>query len=400
MGTISRGFFGRRTVADVKLPPGQYLTTDFPVLSAGPTPHIPLEKWEFTIDDGTNVLRQWNWKSFRELPTENITVDLHCVTRWSKLGTHWEGVSLDTILGEIETDAEYAMVRSYGDYTTNLPLADLRNKQAWIAFRFDDEDLAPEHGGPARLLVPHLYLWKSAKWVRASDSCTRISPGSGKASGTTSMETRGARSVTRVTNDVACGNSGCSSRRNADSKDDHASGSGLAYPCRRPARRRCRLTAPDGYSAVRSYSIASAPNAEGRVELTVERLPDGEVSPYLTEELAVGDRVELRGPIGGWFVWRSRQTEPIQLIAGGWGIVPLMAMIRSRASAGSTVPFRLLYSVREPEAVFYRDELQAISSRGRFCNAHVRIYKGHSEGLAETALLDPRICYRRDDLVF
>jgi ferredoxin-NADP reductase len=125
-----------------------------------------------------------------------------------------------------------------------------------------------------------------------------------------------------------------------------------------------RLTAPDGYSAVRSYSIASAPNAEGRVELTVERLPDGEVSPYLTQELAVGDRVELRGPIGGWFVWRSWQTEPIQLIAGGSGIVPLMAMIRSRASAGSTEPFRLLYSVREPAAVFYRDELQVISRRG------------------------------------
>jgi DMSO/TMAO reductase YedYZ molybdopterin-dependent catalytic subunit len=166
MGIISRGFSGRRTVADAKLPPGQYLTTDFPVLSAGPTPHISLEKWEFTIDDGTELLRRWNWKSFRELPTENITVDLHCVTRWTKLGTHWEGVSLDTILGEIETDAEYAMVRSYGDYTTNLPLADLRNKQAWITFRFDGEDLAPEHGGPARLLVPHLYLWKSAKWVR------------------------------------------------------------------------------------------------------------------------------------------------------------------------------------------------------------------------------------------
>jgi len=122
-----------------------------------------------------------------------------------------------------------------------------------------------------------------------------------------------------------------------------------------------RLTAADGYSAVRSYSMASAPNMEGRVELTVERLPDGEVSPYLTQELAVGDRLELRGPLGGWFVWRSRQTEPIQLIAGGSGIVPLMAMIRARASAESTAPFRLLYSVREPEAIFYRDELQALS---------------------------------------
>ena len=122
-----------------------------------------------------------------------------------------------------------------------------------------------------------------------------------------------------------------------------------------------RLTASDGYSAVRSYSIASAPNAERRVEITVERLPDGEVSPYLTQELAVSDRLELRGPIGGWFVWRAQQTEPIQLVAGGSGIVPLMAMIRSRALAGSTAPFRLLYSVREPEAVFYREELQALS---------------------------------------
>ena len=124
-----------------------------------------------------------------------------------------------------------------------------------------------------------------------------------------------------------------------------------------------RLTAPDGYSAVRSYSIASAPNPERRVELTVERLPDGEVSPYLTQEVAVSDRLELRGPIGGWFVWRTQQGEPIQLIAGGSGIVPLMAMVRARGAAGSTAPFRLLYSVREPGAVFYLDELQAFSDQ-------------------------------------
>src|ERR1700741_4572037 len=124
-----------------------------------------------------------------------------------------------------------------------------------------------------------------------------------------------------------------------------------------------RLTAADGYSAVRSYSIASAPNPERRIELTIERLPNGEVSPYLTQELAVGDRLELRGPIGGWFVWRTQQREPIQLIAGGSGIVPLMAMIRSRASAASTAPFRLLYSVREPGAILYRDELLALSDR-------------------------------------
>jgi ferredoxin-NADP reductase len=124
-----------------------------------------------------------------------------------------------------------------------------------------------------------------------------------------------------------------------------------------------RLTAADGYSAVRSYSIASAPSAAGRVELTVERLPDGEVSPYLTRELAISDGLELRGPIGGWFVWRPQQTEPIQLIAGGSGIVPLMAMIRSRGAARSTAQFRLMYSVRQPEAVWYRDELHALSNR-------------------------------------
>jgi ferredoxin-NADP reductase len=121
-----------------------------------------------------------------------------------------------------------------------------------------------------------------------------------------------------------------------------------------------RLTAFDGYSAVRSYSIASAPNSDTHIEFTVERLRDGEVSPYLTQELTVGDRLELRGPIGGWFVWRTQQTEPIQLVAGGSGIVPLMAMIRSRLSTGIAAPFRLLYSVREPEAVLYRDELEAL----------------------------------------
>ena len=173
MAIFSRGFVGRRSAADVKLPPGQYLTSDFPVLSAGPTPHVALDQWEFKVD----VLRRWDWKSFRELPTENIRVDLHCVTRWSKLGTFWEGVSLDVLLAGVKTDSAYAMMRSYGDYTTNLPLKDLMNKQAWIAFKFDGADLAPEHGGPARLLVPHLYLWKSAKWVRGMTLMPRDRPG-------------------------------------------------------------------------------------------------------------------------------------------------------------------------------------------------------------------------------
>jgi DMSO/TMAO reductase YedYZ molybdopterin-dependent catalytic subunit len=174
---ISPGFSGRRVPTDSTLPPGQYLTAGFPVLSAGPTPHVPLEKWELTIEEGTDVLRRWDWTSFRSLPTETPTLDLHCVTRWSKLGTRWEGVSLDTLLTGVKTDAPFALVYSYGDYSTNLPLQDLLNKQAWIVFRFEGEDLEPEHGGPARLLVPHLYLWKSAKWVRRIRLMSRDVPG-------------------------------------------------------------------------------------------------------------------------------------------------------------------------------------------------------------------------------
>lgn len=163
---VSPGFFGRRRTQRPDLPPGQYLTDDFPVLSAGPTPRVPLQDWEFTITTEVGQAHRWDWAAFRALPTQRVTVDLHCVTRWSMLGTEWEGASLDSLLAEVETAADYAMAHSYGGYTTNLPLADLLDGQAWIAFRFDGEDLTPEHGGPARLLVPHLYLWKSAKWVR------------------------------------------------------------------------------------------------------------------------------------------------------------------------------------------------------------------------------------------
>ena len=173
----SRGFVGRRGGANGTLPPGQYLTRHFPVLSASPTPLVSLDRWELTIDDGTDVLRRWNWKSFRELPSEHITVDIHCVTRWSKLGTAWEGVSLDTLLEDLVDDASFVLARSYGGYTTNVPLEDLIDGRAWIAFRFDGEDLEPEHGGPARLLVPHLYFWKSAKWVNGITLLNHDEPG-------------------------------------------------------------------------------------------------------------------------------------------------------------------------------------------------------------------------------
>ena len=168
-GIVSPGFFGRRHEAGPTLPPGQYLVRDFPVLSAGPTPRITPDTWEFRIIAETGEQRTWDWAAFRALPAVDVTVDLHCVTKWSKLSTAWRGVSIDVLLEGIETTAEYALVLSYGGYTTNLPLRDLLDGKAWLAFAYDGSDLTPEHGGPVRLLVPHLYLWKSAKWVREID---------------------------------------------------------------------------------------------------------------------------------------------------------------------------------------------------------------------------------------
>jgi len=163
---ISRGFTGRRRDADADLPPGQYLTGDFPVLSAGPTPRVGTDVWEFTITTETGQVHRWDWAALLALPAEEITKDIHCVTRWSKLQTTWKGVSLDTLLADVETGADFALATSYGGYTTNLPMDDLLDGQAWIAYEYDGGPLDPEHGGPARLLVPHLYFWKSAKWVR------------------------------------------------------------------------------------------------------------------------------------------------------------------------------------------------------------------------------------------
>ena len=179
MTRITRGFHGRRRpdVDPARVPPGQYVTQDFPVLSAGPTPHGSLESWSFTIRGQVDQPHTWTWDEFQALPHETVTRDIHCVTKWSKLDTVWTGVSLDTLLGGVETSAEYVTAFSDGGYTTNLPLEDLTGGRAWIASSYDDEPLHPEHGGPARLLVPHLYFWKSAKWVRGLELQLEDEPG-------------------------------------------------------------------------------------------------------------------------------------------------------------------------------------------------------------------------------
>lgn len=177
MTLVNKGFRRRSNEAPRELPPGQHLTADFPVLQAGPTPSIDLEDWRFTVRNELGAQHGWTWAQLQELPSEHITVDIHCVTSWSKLDTQWEGVSLDTLFESIDTVADFALVGSYGGYTTNIPVADLTGGKAWIVYGYDGEPLAPIHGGPARLLVPHLYFWKSAKWVRSIELHDSDTPG-------------------------------------------------------------------------------------------------------------------------------------------------------------------------------------------------------------------------------
>jgi DMSO/TMAO reductase YedYZ molybdopterin-dependent catalytic subunit len=151
------------------VPPGQHLVSDFPVLSAGPTPRVDLDSWTLALQEGGSLLGKWSWAEFQALPQTTVVVDIHCVTTWSKLDTEWRGVTIDTLLtaaGLAEPPAPFLMAHCDGGYTTNVPVEDLLGGKGMVATHYDGEPLAPDHGGPARLLVPHLYFWKSAKWVR------------------------------------------------------------------------------------------------------------------------------------------------------------------------------------------------------------------------------------------
>jgi DMSO/TMAO reductase YedYZ molybdopterin-dependent catalytic subunit len=178
---VTRGFFGRRLPPEIaeRIPPGQYLEKDFPVLSAGPTQYIPLEQWRFTLKVGPRPIKKWTWEEFNALPQISMTRDIHCVTKWTKLDTPWEGVLIDDIMADagLEPPTNYTLATSFGGYSTNVPFEDLTDGKSMIALRYEGEEIEPEHGGPARLLVPHLYFWKSAKWINALQFTDRDEPG-------------------------------------------------------------------------------------------------------------------------------------------------------------------------------------------------------------------------------
>jgi DMSO/TMAO reductase YedYZ molybdopterin-dependent catalytic subunit len=175
----TRGFTGRPRAPAGRLPPGQTLTEDFPVLSAGPTPQVSLAEWRFTLKVGPKPVRSWTWEEFNALPQTDLVRDIHCVTHWSKLNTIWQGVMVDDILAAagLQAPTGYTLAHSFDDYTTNVPTEDLVGGKAMVALRYEGLPLAPEHGGPARLLVPHLYFWKSAKWVNGLQFTAKDEPG-------------------------------------------------------------------------------------------------------------------------------------------------------------------------------------------------------------------------------
>ncbi len=177
MAIVTRGFGGRRQREAEALPPGQYLTEDFPVLTAGPTQYVEPEDWTLTLTTDTGEQQSWSWQDLMALPVEDVEVDIHCVTRWSKLGTTWRGVPVDAFLEDVESTADHVMAHSYGGYTTNLPLEDLLDGKAWVVHEYDGGPLPAEHGGPVRLLVPHLYFWKSAKWLNGFTLMNGDEPG-------------------------------------------------------------------------------------------------------------------------------------------------------------------------------------------------------------------------------
>ncbi len=177
----TRGFTGKRPApaTERRLPPGQSLTTGFPVLSLGPTRHIRQEDWSLRIKVRAKEVKRFSWEQFNSLPQTRMVADIHCVTAWSKLDTVWRGVTIDTIMTAvgIEVPSAYVLAHSADDYSTNVPFEDLVNGRGMVATSYDDKPLDAEHGGPARLIVPHLYFWKSAKWITGLQFTERDEPG-------------------------------------------------------------------------------------------------------------------------------------------------------------------------------------------------------------------------------
>ena len=177
MPLINKGFIRKREKND-RLPPGQYQTEDYPVLSLGPTPDLNKDSWELKIY-GLATESNLNWETLSRLPKEDLIKDIHCVTKWTKFDMKWQGVPFEEILNLADPKAEvtHVIFHSADGYTTNIPIEDLKDGKAWVATAYEGKDIPAEHGGPVRMLIPHLYFWKSAKWLTGIEFVQGDKPG-------------------------------------------------------------------------------------------------------------------------------------------------------------------------------------------------------------------------------
>ena len=363
---VSRGFrHFRRPTADEqdRVPPGQYVTQGFPVLSAGPTPHTPLPDWSFSIRRAGETLKSWTWRrvpgaaaqdGHRRHPLRDAVV-----RSWTPCGAacRWTRCS-----DQVEHDAPYVMAFSDGGYTTNLPVQDVTSGQAWLAFGYDGQPLAARARRPGPPAGTASVLLEECE-VGARPGTARPRPA--RLLGELRLPhlrrpMAGTAVRGRLTWQIATVSFG--HRRNGRGPHDRAGRAGLAgapgrAASRRQADRRGRLQ--------RGAVVLHRLGRDEPVAITVERLDDGEVSPYLTEELRAGDQLEVRGPIGGYFVWDTGDGGPLLLVAGGSGVVPLRAILRHRQRTGSDVPARLLYSSRTLADVIYHERARPVPGRHR-----------------------------------
>ena len=174
-----RGDLAEQGIDPNRVPPGQYLTDRFPVLHAGVTPRVKLDTWDFQVNGLVEDMVTWSYDEIRAMPSVTRTVDIHCVTKWSKLDTVWEGVSVSEIMSRIKLKpgVTHVLISAEHGFTANIPLSDFMAEQNMLAYRYDGLDLEPDHGWPLRLLVPHLYFWKSVKWVRGLQFLDHDTPG-------------------------------------------------------------------------------------------------------------------------------------------------------------------------------------------------------------------------------
>jgi ferredoxin-NADP reductase len=372
---VTRGFFRKRPEGRTdRLPPGQYdVGSGWPVLTAEATPTVDLDRWRLTVDGLVERPESWTWAEIQALPRSTYAGDIHCVTTWSKFDISFTGVSVDDLLAAAGPlpEALFVVAHSSTGYTTNLPLVTSPAAgPGWCGRSTVDRcrgTTAARQGSSCRTCTSG----SRPSGSRGSSCWPRTGRGSGSRTATTTVVTRGGSSATRATRDHPPHMSAVDEVRPVATTWTTARIIEKELPTPTTVRLRMhveerqrhrpgqhyliRLRAPDDYTAQRSYSVASDDD-DPLVELLVERLPGGEVSEFLADVAEVGDALEMRGPIGRWFLWDVRT--PALCLVGGTGVVPAVAMTRTAHRLGRSALLTVVAVGRSPDLLPYAEELR------------------------------------------